>query len=73
MLVYWRRAQFWIEGGYDQVVLYGVNNGQNRKYTGDVGGTSSWYTLYDNEITFEFKADGSVNDYLGFEFLLTCK
>ena len=29
--------------------------------------------MYDNEINFEFKADGGGNDYLGFEILLKCE
>ena len=73
MLAYWRRAQFHTESSYDRVILYGVNNGEYRRYDGNLGSSSSWYTLYDNEITFDFKADGSENDYLGFELLFTCK
>ena len=73
LLVYWRRAQFYTESSYDRVVIYGVNNGDYRRYDGNYGSSTSWYTLYDNEITFEFKTDSSVNDYRGFEFLLTCK
>ena len=73
MLAYWRRATFYTESGYDYVIFYGVNNGDYRKYSGSYGSSSSWYTLYDNEITFEFKADPSVNNYLGFEILLMCR
>jgi len=73
MLAYWRRATFYTESGYDYVIFYGVNNGDYRKYSGSYGSSSSWYTLYDNEITFEFTADGSQNYYLGFEILLMCR
>ena len=73
MLAYWRRAQFHTEGGADYVVFYGVNNGDYVKYSGSSGSNTSWYSLYDNEINFEFKADYSYSDYLGFEILLTCK
>ena len=72
MYAYWRRVEFETESGSDYVIFYGVNTGDYRKYSGRVGGSSSWYTMYDNEITFEFKADSSENDYRGFEILLKC-
>ena len=72
MYAYWRRVEFETESGYDYVIFYGVNSNDYRKYSGRVGGSSSWYTMYDNEINFEFKADGDTNYYLGFEFLLKC-
>ena len=72
MFAYWRRVEFETESGYDYVIFYGVNSGDYRKYSGRVGGSSSWYTMYDSEITFEFKADGDIHNYLGFEILLRC-
>ena len=73
MYAYWRIADFETEGGYDYVVFYAVNIGDYRKYSGRVGGSNSWYTMYDKDITFEFKADGSYNDYRGFEILMMCR
>ena len=73
MYAYWRRVEFETESGNDYAIFYGVNSGDYRKYSGRVGGSNSWYTMYDSEIAFEFKADGSYNDYLGFEILLKCK
>ena len=72
MYAYWRRVEFETESSADYVIFYGVNSGDYRKYSGRVGGSSSWYTMYDNEITFEFKADSYYNNYLGFEILLKC-
>ena len=73
MFAYWRRVEFETESGYDYVIFYGVNSNDYRKYSGRVGGSSSWYTMYDNEINFEFKADGDTHSYLGFEILLKCE
>ena len=73
MYAYWRRAKFQTMHN-DYVVFYGVNNFQYRRYSGNYGSSSSWYTLYDNEITFEFKSGGSnPYNYYGFEILLICK
>ena len=74
MHAYWRREQFYTERYYDQVRFYGVNNDQYRVYSGDLGWSSTWYTLFDNEITFEFKSDRDESSrYSGFELYLTCK
>ena len=95
MNAYWRLVSFETEASYDQVVFYGVNNFQYRRYSGEIlqgapklgseaeaqsngnserlPSTDTWYTLFDNEITFEFKADGSDSDYRGFPIFLMCK
>ena len=70
---YWRRVNFNTEKTFDQVRFYGENTDQHRIYSGDLGWSSNWHTLLDNEIIFEFKADRSENDFRGFEFYLTCK
>ena len=72
MYAYWRRDWFHTERNFDQVRFYGVNTDQYRIYSGDLGGSSTWYTLSDNEIIFEFKTDGDTN-YAGFAISLTCK
>ena len=73
MYAYWRRVEFETESGYDYVTFYDANSDDYRKYSGRIGGSTSWYTMYVNEITFEFKADDSYNEYRGFEILLKCK
>ena len=71
-LAYWRLKSFHTEDYYDQVLFYGVNNYQARIYSGELGSSSTYETLWDNEITFEFKSDESVTE-IGFEILLMCK
>jgi len=73
MYAYWRRVIFETEASYDRVLFYGVNNYEYRTYSGDLGGSETWYTLFDNEITFEFKTDGSISDFRGFQLFLMCK
>ena len=73
MYAYWRRVSFETEPSYDRVIFYGVNNYEYRTYSGDLGGSETWYTLFDNEITFEFKADGSISNFAGFQLFLMCK
>ena len=73
MQVYWRRKTFYTETSWDYVALYGVNSGRYDKYSGSYGGSSYFYSLYDSEITFEFRTDSSVTEYRGFEIQLTCK
>jgi len=74
MLAYWRILNLLTEDNYDQVLFYGVNNYQSRVYQGELRDSQSNYyqTLWDNEITFEFKADES-NHFEGFEILLKCE
>ena len=60
------------EGSYDQVLFFGVNNNQFQILKGDIGGSSEWETVYDNEITFEFKAAGEISGG-GFYLFLMCK
>ena len=74
MLAYWRILKLYTEDNYDKVLFYGVNNYQSRVYQGELGNSQSNYyqTLWDNEITFEFKADDVVN-LEGFEILLKCE
>merc|ERR1711990_561455 len=69
---YWRRAWFNTESGYDYATFYRVNMKTYRKYDGNYGSSSSWYSLDDSEITFEFRTDGSVTKS-GFEILLRCR
>ena len=73
MHAHWRRVQFETESWEDYVMFYAVNKDDYLKYSGRTGGVTYWETMNDNEITFEFKADYSYSDYLGFEILLTCK
>ena len=60
------------QSGYDYVTFYRVNMKTYRKYDGNYGSSSTWYSLDDSEITFEFKTDGSVTKS-GFEILLRCR
>ena len=73
MQVHWRRKAFYAEGCCDHVTFYGVNSGDYFKYSGSYGSSSYFYSLNDSEITFEFRTDGSVTEYRGFEIQLTCK
>jgi len=70
--VYWRRVRFNTESRYDKVTFYRVNTKTHIKYDGNYGSSSTWYSLGDSEITFEFKTDGSFT-YSGFEILLRCR
>ena len=73
LYAYWRRVSFETEVSYDRVLFYGLNNYQYRTYSGNLGGSETWYTLFDNEITFEFKADGNNSNFRGFKLFLMCK
>ena len=73
MFAYWRRVKFVTEWGHDQVRFFGVNNKDYRVFSGELHGSATWDTLSDNEITFEFKADGSISDFGGFQLFLMCK
>ena len=73
MRAYWKRKSFETETTHDYVAFYGVNNYEYRKYSGYLSSSNSWYSLYDSEITFEFRSDSSVTNYRGFEIQLTCK
>ena len=61
---------------YDEVLFYGLNNYESRILSGNLGGSVEWETLFDNEISFEFKAgdyQNSDNKPTGFYLFLTCK
>ena len=45
MYAYWRRDWFYTEWNYDQVRFHGVNNAHYRILSGDLGGSSIWYTI----------------------------
>ena len=69
MYAYW---SFVVFDTNHPVIFHAVNSGSSREYVGDIGGSNSWFTLYDNEITFEFKARGSPYRNRGFDILLKC-
>ena len=73
MRVYWRRKTFYTESCCNYVTFYDVDSGHYSKYSGYYGSSSYFNSLYDSEVTFEFRTDGSVTSYRGFEIQLTCK
>ena len=61
----------------DRFLFYGLNNYNSREFeTSYLEGSGDWETLYDNEISFEFKTDMygyEQVDYMRFTLFLICK